>query len=154
LMINTVDIVVMATVAVGAWRGRRRGLPLTLPGVVGWLVSLATGAGCFHWAYRGMAELGRVNPSMRGLTGMVGATVLAVMLVRRFNKQIAHWGERWVPPETHRRWGTVAGAVRSALMCATLVLVVVHLPIGPLRPVFTQGSLFGRALFWAVPPPN
>lgn len=151
---NLVDIIVVTTVAGGAWRGWRQGLPVTLPGAVGWLVSLVTGAGCFHWAYRGMAELGRFTPSMRGLTGMVGATVLAVLLVRRFKRQIQHWGELWVPEATRRRWGLVAGVVRALLQCATLLLLVVHLPIGPLRPVLTQGSLCGRALFWVVPPPR
>jgi hypothetical protein len=153
-MMNVVDIAVGAAIAVGAWRGSKRGLPGTLPGVVGWTVTLVTGAGCFHWAYRGVAELGRFSPSLRGLTGMVATLVLATMLVRRFNKQIRQWGDRWVPAAGQARWGMVAGMVRAVLMAATLMLIAVHLPIGPLRPVFTQGSLFGRILFWVVPPPR
>lgn len=144
---NVIDLLVLAYVVYGAIRGRYRGFGRELPKATGAVVAFVTGCGFYRWTDRLLAGVSHMTGQTAGPLGFVGVLVVSYVLVQRLKGRICKWAEEKVPDEKmQKRAGAIAGAARTVIIASAIILFVSHLPIGPLRAPFKDGSLLGRTL--------
>lgn len=150
---NLIDLVALAYVIWGIFRGYRRGVAAELPSVVGWGVSLFTGSGIYRWTMRGFAQLSDVAGQSFGAAGFVIVLVGSYFLIRQLRRHIRTWAEKRVNEESlQKKLGAAAGGFRALLLSSFLILFLGLLPVGPLREPFTKDSFVGRVLNTVVMP--
>lgn len=143
----------MTATAVGAIRGRLRGLPRELPRLLGVTVAVLTGAGLFSWTGQVLSTTQHLTRQSLGLTGGLALVIAAFVIVRHFKQQVHDWTARRFPePRLQRRAGAVAGGLRALMLGCFVVVFLGLLPGNPLKAMFARGSFFGRTLIQFVVP--
>jgi hypothetical protein len=153
MKVNLVDLLVVCYLAYGIWRGGRRGLSEELPSLVSLGLIFVIGTGLFQLTELVLTALSAKTGLVSGPLGFLAVIIGALAVVRHFRRQLQDWGKRRVPdPAGQRRWGRVAGGVRTIAVCALVVLSSNLIPIGEFRKPLTRGSMFGRVVKRAVEP--
>lgn len=143
-----IDLLALAYIGFGVYRGRRCGLPVVLPSLVSWLVFFVTGCGLYKWTGRALFAAGRVTGVSLGVIGFLAVIVATYLFIRRFRIKIRDWAKQHFDAEQQKTTGGIAGGVRAFLLVALVLMVIAH---APLRFV-PEGSLLGRGLIRFVLP--
>lgn len=146
------DLVVLAYVANGCRRGYRRRLEGELPSVISWAIFLVTGTGLYRWTDKLLEHVGKLTGQTFGVVSFIGMWVAAVVLVGKLHGVIHGWAEHRFDETVRRRWGVVAGGVRTALLASIALLVLAHWPLHGLTRGFVEDSVVGRGLIRVVLP--
>ncbi|MEI6084224.1 MAG: CvpA family protein [Verrucomicrobiota bacterium] len=146
------DLLIVAYIAYGVWRGRKRGIIIEAPGTVSLAIFFFSGWGLLKALYRGLAYSSELVGNSVGLVTFIGLVVAAIVLWKKIKIRIAKHAERWCPEAQRSRAGAIAGGVKAFLLVSTLLLILAH---GPLRSVtrwIAEGSLLGQGLIHFVLP--
>ena len=73
--VSLIDLLVVAGVGYGVWRGWHRGLPAELPRVLGLVVFGVSGTGLIRWTSQVLAETRHLTGQATGAVGTVGLMV-------------------------------------------------------------------------------
>jgi hypothetical protein len=150
---NFLDILVAGAALAGMLRGRRRGLALELPQLIGLLAFVLTGSTLAGLTRGLLAGMSVATGRSVGLAGLVGLFIVSTALARRFRAELAAWAARKYPaPASQKRLGGLAGGLRGLIIGSTLIVFCGLLPIGVAKKPFADGSFIGRHLIrWVVP---
>ena len=147
MQFNLLDIAAVAYIVRSALRGMRRGLAQELPGALSGTIALVTGAGLLGWSERLASEASHLAGQVTGGVSFGGVLVGTFLLWRYAQRRIREWAEHKFSERGIRTTGgLVAGAYRSFMLAALVILFISVLPLGPLKKPFTTGSLLGRNL--------
>ena len=148
--VSLIDLLVVAGVGYGVWRGWHRGLPAELPRVLGLVVFGVSGTGLIRWTSQVLAETRHLTGQATGAVGTVGLMVGAWLLVRLFRTKIGDWAkQRWGEAKGP---GAIAGGLRTLLLACVALLILAHWPLHSLTRPVTENSRLGRALLRYVLP--
>jgi hypothetical protein len=137
------DVAVALIVALGIWRGAKRGLAEELPRTVAFALFFFTGTGLLRWSNKLLLEASRFAGIASGLFGLLAIFIAAYFLARMLRRKMRDWAlQKYPDPAAQRAGGVVAGGIRAFLMACTGILILNVLPFGFL----TSGSVIGWLL--------
>jgi hypothetical protein len=148
-MLGLADLVAAGYLAWGVLKGRRRGLTVELPRLIGVTLTLLTGAGLVHWSGRVLGEMNKLVGQAAGVIGWGGCVAGGFFFVRQFRRQMGQWiGKRYADDTLQKRAGMAAGFLRTFFISSMVVLFLIHTPLDFL----VQDSLMGRTVVRIVQP--
>jgi uncharacterized membrane protein required for colicin V production len=145
------DVLLVAYIVFGCFKGRKRGLSGELPRVIAALLLLISGAGLFHWTNTGLSEVNQSTLRLGGPIGFLMMVSLTVYLVIHFKKQVRVYADkRWPDPTVQRRWGIALGGLRAFLIMMIVLVFLAQFPRFIRRPLM-GGSAIGRCVVFMLP---
>lgn len=137
------DVAVVLLVALGIWRGAKRGLAEELPRTVAFALFFFTGTGLLRWSNTLLLEASKIAGIASGLFGLIAIFIAAFFLARLLRRKMRDWALRKFPePSAQKTGGIIAGGIRAFLIGCTAILILNVLPFGFL----TSGSVIGWIL--------
>ena len=148
-MLGLADLVAAGYLAWGVLKGRRRGLTVELPRLIGVTLTLLTGAGLVHWSDHVLGEMNKLTVQAAGIIGWGACVAGGVYLVRQFRRQMGQWIAKKYADETlQKRAGMAAGFLRTFFIGSMVVLFLLRTPLHFL----VSDSLMGRNAVKIVQP--
>ena len=148
--LSLIDLLVVAGVGYGLWRGWRRGLPAEVPRLVGLTLFAISGTGLFRWTSQALAETHRLTGQATSVVGIAGLMVGAWVLVRLFRAKLGDWVKQRYGQA--KRLGAIAGALRALLLACVVLLILAHWPLHSLTRPLAENSRLGRVLLRYILP--
>lgn len=149
MILGLADVAVAGYLGWGVFKGRRRGLSVELPRLVGVALAFVTGAGLFRWSARIFGEMDKLVGQITGALGWAGCLVGSYYGVRWFRERMGRWITSLYAKETvQKRAGMAAGFLRTFFISSMVVLILLHTPLAFL----VGNSVMGRNVVQIVRP--
>ena len=128
--LHLTDLLVIAYLAWGLFKGRRRRIGRELEALIKLLLLLAWlwGFGAFKWLRGTLDGLAQASPVSPGMVGSLLIMIATFYLFYLLKERLANAIEAQLSKATAKTWGGVFGLLRTAAWSSALLLVLEKVP--------------------------
>jgi uncharacterized membrane protein required for colicin V production len=141
------DYLLSIYVALGAWKGFRRGMETELKSLIGTLlfVSLLSGVWVFAVVREAMSGILKIHPMLAGVSSAIAGFVLAIMFMRMLRNQLPETLARSVAVSSTYLWGAILGLLRRGALGGFFLFVTASAPVAFINSFIVNHSV---AAYW------